>query len=461
MPRIVDQLRTSPIAQKPRIIKQDIIDYYRDVSSHPGEEKIGIECEKIGVDLNTGMNIPYYGPRGFLVILKRLVQELGWDIVTRNGRNILELKRRDTRLTLESDGRIELSGHVHQSIHDLHREFFLHKYEISIISNIFNVVWLGIGMTPLSPAQDIEIIPKNRVVMSNKYWKKIGGYGINWSRQTASIHVNVDYHSEPDLVGKFQAMLKVAPIIMGIYANSSIWRGKITENLCNRMVLALNADPIRFDPDPSFFDPDFSIEKWVDFCMRVPMMFLKRKNMWYEVPTNLTFGRFLKEGFQNFRPTMEDFILHESTIYTDVRIKKYMEIRCCDAVPPVLVPSFPALIKGLIYHPNGLDAIAQMTKGWDFNKVQNLRRRAAKNALQARVDRVRLFDLARKLLDVADKNLKEMKVLNIREEDESIYLHPLREFLTESKMCPARLIAENWKTKWNRNIQKLIEFCSY
>lgn len=461
MNRIVDQLPTSPITQKPRIVKQDLIDYYKDISSKPGEEKIGIECEKVGVDINTGLNISYYGQRGFLNILKRLVQELGWNVVARNGRNILELRRRDTRLTLESDGRIELSGHVHKSIHDLYREFFLHKYEISIISNIFNVVWLGIGMTPLSPAWDIEIIPKNRVVMTNRYWQKIGGYGINWSRQTASIHVNVDYHSEEGLVHKFQAMLKIAPVITGIYANSPIWLGKLTGNLCNRMYLALHSDPIRFDPDRSFFDPEFSIEKWVDYCLKVPMMFLKRKNMWYEVPRNFTFGQFLRDGFKNFRPTLEDFILHESTIYTDVRIKKYIEIRCCDAVPPVLSTSFPALIKGLIYHPDGLDAIDRMTKGWDYNTVQALRHRVAKNALHTRVNHVRLFDLARELLDIADKNLKAMKVYNIREEDESIYLYPLREFLIESKMCPARLIAENWETKWKRDIKKLIEFCSY
>ncbi len=461
MHRIVDQLRTSPIKQKPRIVKQDLIDYYRDISSQPGGEKIGIECEKIGVDVNTGQNIPYYGTRGFLNILKRLVQELGWDVVVRNGRNILELKRRDTRLTLESDGRIELSGHVHDSIHDLYREFFLHRYEISIISNMFNIIWLGIGMTPLSPAAEIELIPKTRVVMTNRYWEKIGGYGINWSRQTASIHANVDYHSEADLVRKFQAMLKIGPIITGIFANSPIWRGRLTDNLCNRMYLALHSDPIRFDSDPFFFDPDFSIEKWVDYSLKVPMMFLKRKNTWYEVPRNFTFGEFLRRGFRSFRPTIEDFILHESTIYTDVRIKKYIEIRCCDAVPPVLVASFPALIKGLVYHPDGLDAIDRMTRGWDYNTVQRLRHRVAKNALQVRVNRVRLFDLARELLDIADANLKSMRVYNIREEDESIYLHPLREFLIESKMCPARLIAVNWETKWDRNIHKLIEFCAY
>ena len=461
MERIVDQLRTSPITQKPRIVRQDLMNYYRDISSKPGEEKIGIECEKIGVDVDTGLSIPYYGNRGFLSILKRLVQELGWDVIVRNGRNILELKRRDTRLTLESDGRIELSGHVHRSIHDLYREFFLHKYEISIMSDIFNVVWLSMGMTPLSPAKDIEIIPKTRVVMTNRYWNKIGGYGINWSRQTASIHVNVDYNSEEDLVRKFQAMLKIGPIITGIYANSPIWRGKLTENLCNRMFLALHSDPVRFDPDPSFFDPDFSIEKWVDYCLKVPMMFLKRKDKWYEMPLGYTFGRFLKEGYRQLRPTMEDFILHESTIYTDVRIRKYIEMRCCDAVPPVLVASFPALIKGLIYHPDGLDAIDRITEGWDYNFVQNLRHRVARNALQVSVNGVRLFDLARDLLVIADANLKDLKEFNIREEDESIYLYPLREFLIESKMCPARVIAENWETKWNRNIRKLVEFCSY
>ncbi len=461
MSRFVDELRESPIRHKPRVTRQDLIDYYRDISCKPGQEGIGVEFEKIGVDADTGLNISYYGQRGFLAILKRLVSELGWEVIERRGRNILELKRRDTRLTLESDGRIELSGRVHKSIHDLYREFFLHKYEISIVSDMFNVVWLGIGLAPFSWAKDIEIIPKNRVAMTNRYWKSIGGYGVNWSRQTASTHVNVDYHSEADLIRKFQALQRIAPVLTGIYANSPLWRGKLAENLSHRTFIALHTDPSRFDPDPSFFEPDFSMEKWVDFCLKIPMIFIRRDTEWFTPPANFTFGDFIKKGYRKFRPTIEDFILHESTVYVDVHVKKYIELRCCDAVPPFLVPSLPALIKGLIYHPAGLDAIDQMTKGWDYKLVQSLRHRVAKNALQARVGKVRLFDLAREFLEVADRNLKAMKVYNVREEDESIYLHPLREFLTESKMCPARFIAEHWETKWNKDVKKLMEFCTY
>lgn len=194
--------------------------------------------------------------------------------------------------------------------------------------------------------------------------------------------------------------------------------------------------------------------------MKVPMMFLRRK-VWYEPPLNFTFDQFLNKGFRSYRPTLEDFILHESTIYTDIRIKKYIEIRCCDAVPPILVTSVPALVKGLIYHPAGLDAINQITKKWDYRLVQQLRYQVPKNALQEKVNKIRLFDIAREFVDIADANLKDMQVYNIREEDESIYLHPLKEFLIESKMCPARVIAQNWETKWNKDIGKLIEFCSY
>jgi len=443
-----------------KISKKLILDYYNSSFKKQEDFLIGIEAEKIGVYSKTGENVPYFGDCGFLKILEKLNEELGWTIEEKSNNAIMAMSRCGSHLSLESDGRIELSSKPHKNIHDLAREFRLHHREINEISSVFGVTWLGIGFHPFSSNQDLELIPKARIRISNEYLKSKGKLGQSWSQRTASLQVGIDYQSEEDAITKFQLLIKLTPILMAMYANSPLMLGKKSNFLSYRGHCTLNADNDRFGSFEEFLAKNFSFEKWIEFCFDIPIFTILRKGEWISMK-NLTFRQFMKKGFRGHKANFEDWLMHLSFIYTDVRMKNYLEFRACDSVPPHLVPSLPALLKGIFYNKDCLAAIKKLTKDWEFKEIKQLKEEVVKTALQTEFRGEKIVKYAKELLDSATIGLKEMAVLDVNGNDESIYLEPLKEIILVKNISPAAYALVSWEGEWGGEIGKLTNWCAY
>lgn len=424
------------------------------------ELRVGIEVEKPAVFRENGRTVRYNGKRGYKSILQTFINDLGWEVLHEDDGYPVQLQRGETVLSLETSGMIEFAGTTHQSLHELAVEARLHAHELREISDPLGIKWLGLGIQPVSHRQEHEKILRSRYRMLFDYFKSVGDLAASWALKCSSIQVNIDFTSRQNLERKFRLLTRVSPILSAMFCNSIINNGKLSHSMSTRNSIAQRADPPRFNPPKEFFHRNFRVESFIEYALDLPMVYIVRDGKTIRV-RNLTFRKYLEKGFKGHQATMEDFEIHISFVYTDVRMKKYIEFRAIDGVPPSLIPSAAAVVKGIIYNKNGWDCIEELTKNWTYEDYVAFREDTAKNGLQASVRNVKALDLAKEVLEVASDNLRRTKRLDIDNNDESIHLEPIKEYVFVREKSPAEYVASVWDAEWHKSIVKLIDWSQY
>jgi glutamate--cysteine ligase len=427
------------------------------------QPKIGIEVEKIGLYYENSKPPTYGGKRGYLAILGKMYEELGWEIVSQQGKRISSMKRGNAYLHLESDGRIELAGSPHESIHDLAREMRIHQNEIAEISKIYGIVWIGCGYHPFSRNKDITDISDARKDMLlnyfNKHKEKHNDFGLAWFKKTSGIHVNIDYKDEADFARKNKVLTRISPILTAMFANSPFSKKKFTGYMSFRSHVAhANALP-QFDIPKDLYDSEYSYDDWINHVLDLPLVTLERDGKWYA--PECTFREFMNNGYDNFTANINDFDLHTKTAWKDIKSKNVIELRFLDSLPPSLIPSVGALIKGLVYDEYNLKKLEDITAGWSHGDFMQLRGDAAKLGLQATIDGKSALDIATDFIEMAEMALKKDRIRNIQNLDESIYLDPIKEFVLIHRKSPAEWLVENWHGKWRKSFYPVIDWLQY
>ena len=420
--------------------------------------RVGTEYEKIGIERDSAKAIPYSGRAGVESILKALIEEYNWQPLEEEG-HVIALKRGNAQIHLEPGGQIELSGEPCESIHCAHAEFTQHIRELLEVSEKLKVVFLALGIQPVSTLAEIEWVPKNRYRIMAPYMAKVGTMGHRMMKQTATVQANIDYSDEKDAMAKFRAAMGLAPLITAIFANSPISEGRLNGYKSFRGHIWTDTDKDRCGLLRFAFDPEVSFARYVEYALDVPMYFIMRDGGYVDF-TGITFRHFLKRGHMGHDASLEDWELHLTTLFPEVRIKRYMEVRSADSQPPELMPALPALIKGLLYDADCLQACWDLVKGWSWDERMELYHDSHRAALAARIRRFSLLDLARELIQIAWEGLKRQAALNENGDDETIYLKPLRDLLSQGK-CPADLLLEKWEGELEHDIKKLIDYSAY
>ena len=439
--------------------RQELVDYFLNSCRSEARPKIGAEFEKLGVFAHSGKAIPYRGRRGVAAILSDLSQGFGWKPVKEDDK-LIALFRRGAWITLEPGGQIELSSSTLDDIHQIKTELEDHITEIKSVSDPFDIKWLGSGIQPVSCLEDIQWVPKQRYRIMAPYMAEHGKLSQHMMKKTASIQVTMDYSDEEDFARKMRTALLLVPIMSAIFANSPISEGKISGFLSERAHIWNHTDPGRSGliGEKFFSHPRFS--SYVDYVLKVPMLFITRENRWIEVK-NTTFSTYLKNGYQGHRATWDDWELHLSTVFTEVRARSYVELRCTDCQRMQLALAVLALWKGILYSKEAVGAVSLLMKDLSWAELHRLHLTVPSTGLETRLRGVRLLDLAKELLGISYSGLREQRQFNQKREDESIYLDPLRELIIEDEICPAKVVIENWSGRWNRSMSKLIEYSSY
>lgn len=438
--------------------KQELEDFFGRSGKPRNQWRVGTEYEKVGIERQTGRAIPYFGRRGVETILKMLVDDYGWEPDEEEGHPI-RLTRNNAQITLEPGGQIELSGEPCESIHCSHKEFSQHQREIIEVANRLDVVFLGLGMQPLSRLDEIEWVPKKRYRVMAPYMAKVGSLGHRMMKQTATVQANIDYSDEKDAMAKFRTSMGLAPLMTAIFANSPISEGGLNGYKSFRQHIWTGTDRDRCGLLPFAFLPDVSFSHYVEYALDVPMYFIIRDGTYIDF-TGVTFRHFLAHGHQGHYAMIDDWELHLTTLFPEVRIKRYMELRSTDSQPPELMLALPALVKGVLYDPDCLDAAWDLVKGWSWDERMEVYHASHREALQARIRRHSLGDLAKELLNIAREGLRRQRVLNAAGEDETIYLKPIEDLTLQGK-CPADVLIEKWQGELRQDIKRLIEYSAY
>jgi glutamate--cysteine ligase len=441
------------------IEKKDQLEEYFHAAGKPRERwRVGTEYEKVGIDRSSGKAIPYSGPRGVESILKRLIDRFGWEPEEQDG-HIIALSRDNAQITLEPGGQIELSGEPCDSIHCTYAEFTQHIRELLEVSEPLDVVFLGLGMQPVSRLDEIEWVPKKRYRIMGPYMPKVGRLGQRMMKQTATVQANIDYRDEKDAMAKFRTGMGLTPIFISMFANSPICDGQLNGYRSYREHIWTDTDKNRSGMLKFAFSPDVSFAHYVEYALDVPMYFIIRNKNYIDM-TGTTFRQFLAYGCNGERATLEDWHDHLTTLFPETRIKRYIEVRSADSQPPELMPALSAIVKGAFYESDCLDAAWDLVKDWTWDERMQVYLDSHRDALAARIRRYSLLDLSKELLQIALEGLRRQKMFNALGEDETIYLEPLDKLLALGK-CPADLLIEKWQGELDQDIRKLIAYSAY
>ena len=443
--------------------KFDILKFFHDAAVPKKELLIGLEVERSGVFDADLIPVEYSGSCGYLAILKKLVIEVGWKIIDQDeDGNILALRRGESEIHIEDDGRLELVGKPRKGLFSLCREYQMHTREIDEISKEFGVRWLSIGWQPFAKNEEITYaFPHKNEIHHNHFQKYFPDFQKNfyeiWEKKNNGIHVNFGYTSEKDAIDKFQTLLKISPILIAMFANSPLNAKKSSGFLIKRPHSTFICCPHRTQIQKIFFQRDFNFEKWVDFLLDLPIRRITRKGKTIFVP--LSFRDFLKNGFQKYIPRIEDFYLHIKSFWGELRIKHYLEYRGFDTVPPHLVPSIPAIIRALTLNPAVMKECQSLVKKWTFIDHLEMREKVYRHALQAETpDGKKVLNLAKELLEIASFSLKERHREMKERIDASRFLWPIKEYIFVREQSPAEYVMEMWKGEWHQNPRKLLEW---
>jgi glutamate--cysteine ligase len=305
-------------------------------------------------------------------------------------------------------------------------------------------------MQPISTIDEIELIPKKRYRIMYPYMARKGRLGQRMMKQTAGVQANLDYGDEADAMRKLRLSMGLVPLVYAMFANSPLCDGHLNGYQSYRGHIWSDTDADRCGTPEFLFRDDAGFEDYVDYALDVPMYFIYRNHEPHDMtkPPGVTFRQFMELGWRGERATIDDWATHLTTIFTEVRLKKYVEVRTADSQPPALMLALPALYKGLLYDSDCMTGAWDLVKRWSFEERLELTDAAHKVGLEARAGRISMRELALEALMIATVGLERQRALNQRGDNESIYLMRL-------------LTIERWKGRWNYDVQRMVEGTAY
>ncbi|HMG48626.1 MAG TPA: glutamate--cysteine ligase [Allosphingosinicella sp.] len=418
---------------------------------------IGTEHEKF-VFRCADHRAPSYDEPGGIRDLLTALTEFGWSPVVEGG-NVIALTGPDGAVSLEPAGQLELSGAQRAHLHETCQEAGRHLNQAKAVGEKLGLCFLGLGMWPDKTRGELPVMPKGRYKIMLNYMPKVGSLGLDMMLRTCTIQVNLDYASEADMVRKFRVGLALQPLATALFANSPFTEGRPNGFLSFRSHIWSDTDPDRTGMLPFVFEDGFGYERYLDYALDVPMYFVFRDGRYIDV-AGRSFRDFLEGRLPELpgeRPRVSDFTDHLSTIFPEVRLKSFLEMRGADGGPWSRICALPALWVGLLYDDDALAAAWDEVRHWPLEGRQRLRDAVPVEGLKARTPAGEsLQDLGKRILALAEAGLNARGRLNSSGDNESGFLDPLREVLASGK-TPAERLLERYHGAWNGDISRIYE----
>ena len=424
------------------IKKEDLIKYFESGIKKVNQFKIGVEHEKFLFDQNTNKRADY---KTILEMFKAL-NEFGWKPIMEKT-NIIGLKKMGKSITLEPGNQIELSGDKLNNIHEACAESHDYLFELKQVIKKLNLKIVSSGFDPISELKEVPNNPKQRYEVMTKNMPNGGSLSLDMMYRTCGTQLNLDYNSEEDFIKKFKIINSLVPISIALFANSSIVEKKNSKYLSYRSKVWQETS--RGGLPEIFFD-DMNFEKYANFAMEFPILFIKYKDQ-YISGKRYSFLDFMSgkvKEIKNRLPTEDDLATHLSTIFTENRLKKYIELRSMDTCGWDCLCSGPAFNTGILY--GNLDETYELISKWDKNKIINAYFEAPKKGFNTELMGKDLLYWSSLLLGLSKKGLESRDVLNKSNENEAKFLTHLDK-LIDNKTTNADHMIDKFSKNENLN----------
>ncbi len=425
--------------------------------------RIGTEHEKFGFCRDSLKPLPYDGERSIKAVLEGLRDRHGWAPVEEAG-HIIGLTKGGANVSLEPGGALELSGAPLETIHQTCDEVNEHLREVKDIADEIGVGFIGLGAAPVWSHDEMPLMPKGRYKLMDAYMDTVGTTGKQMMRRTCTVQVNLDFASEADMVQKMRVALALSPVATALFSNSPFFEGKPLGVKSKRMQIWETLDDARTGMLPFVFDDGFGFEAWAQYALDVPMYFVYRDGVYHNA-LGQSFRDFLQgklPALPGETPTLSDWADHLTTIFPDARVKTYIEMRGADGGPWRRLCALPAFWVGLTYDQGALDAAWDLAKDWDAETREGLRLAATRDALQAEVNGIKMHDLAREVLNIAEAGLaaRAKPGAGGLVPDETHFLNALKESV-ETGQVPSDELLEHYHGDWNGDLSRIYGEFSY
>lgn len=454
-----DTVDETPIESRDEIVA------WMSTAGRPDKDwKIGTEHEKFGFHEADLSPVAYGGPKGVEKLLRGMEGLLGWEPILDAGRIIgLTDPTGGGAISIEPGGQFELSGAPLATLHETEREVNAHLAQVHEISEPLGIGFLGLGGSPKWTRSDTPIMPKSRYAIMTNYMPKVGSLGLDMMYRTATVQVNLDFRDEADMVEKMRISLALQPIATALFANSPFTDGVPNGFLSWRGEIWRDTDADRTGGLPFAFQPGFGFEAYVDWALDVPMYFVKRGDTYTNV-AGIPFRKFLDDGLPDIlpgeRPTLGDWANHLGTLFPDVRLKRYLEMRGADAGSRDSLVALPALWVGLLYDAATQSAAAQLVADWTDAERLALRDTVPKLGLATPFRKGTVQDVARDVLALARQGLANRARLDAEGRDETRFLGVLDEMVADGRTQAEQLL-ELYNGAWKGSVDPVFTACRF
>ena len=429
------------------------------------EFRVGSEHEKFVFRKPGHEAVPYEGAAGIHALLTGL-KRYGWtDILEHRadgGETLIGLARGGASVSLEPGGQFELSGAPLQSVHEICVEIGTHLTEARAVAGELGLGFLSLGFTPDWTRSDVAVMPKGRYRIMSAYMPKVGRLGLDMMFRTCTVQANLDFASEADMAAKMRLSLALQPLATALFATSPFVDGKPTGYLSSRARVWTDTDPNRTGMLDFVFQKGFGFADYAKWALDAPMYFVKRNGLYVDAQGQ-SFRDFMDGGLPALpgeRPTLQDWRLHLNTLFPEVRLQNYLEMRGADTGPPERLCALAAFWMGLLYDDACTEAAWDLCRRWQIEDHERLRADAARLGLNAMVDGRTLQALALDVLAIARRGLKNRGRIGPSMTDESGFLASLDE-IAETGVTPAERWLELYNGPWGGSLAPIYEAAAY
>ena len=440
--------------------KAQLVDWFSSGVKPRSAWRIGTEHEKFAFRLSDLRRLPYEGPDGIGAILDGLTR-FGWEQIQEHGKTIA-LAHAGCAITLEPGGQFELSGAPLDNLHQTCGEVHTHLAQVREVCDALGVGMPGLGFDPKWRREDIGWMPKGRYEIMKRYMPLKGNLGIDMMKRTCTVQTNLDFESEADMVEKYRISLALQPLATALFANSPFVEGKPSGYLSYRSKVWTDTDPDRCGMLPFVFEDGFGFERWVDYVLDVPMYFVYRDGKYIDA-SGQSFRDFMAgklPAYPGQTPVLSDWVDHLSTIFPEVRLKTFLEMRGADRGPWNRLCALSAFWVGLLYDQEARDAAWDLVKDWTEEERQTLRNQVPVTALKIRFRDKTVCDIASEVLCISHRGLKNRNRLDSVGMDESHFLQPIFQ-TAESGLTPADELLAAYHRLWNKKVDPVFTEYAY
>ncbi|MDZ4790573.1 MAG: glutamate--cysteine ligase [Hyphomicrobiales bacterium] len=439
--------------------RDELVAYLEAGSKPPSAWRIGVEHEKFGFYQDGFRPVPYEGEIGIRALLEKFATRFGWHAVY-EGENIIALNdpscAQGGSITLEPGGQFELSGAPLNDLHETCAEVGRHLEQVREVANPMGMQFLGLGFSPKWTLAETPHMPKGRYKIMANYMPKVGSRGLDMMFRSCTVQVNLDFSSEADMVKKLRVSLALQPIAAAIFANSPFTEGRPNGFQSFRSEVWKDVDNARAGMLPFAFEDGMGFERYVDYALDAPMYFICRDGRYIDA-TSGTFRDFMDARHParpGGRPAIDDWASHLTTLFPEVRLKRFLEMRGADGGPWRRLCALPAFWTGILYDAASLEAAWSLVRDWTDEERQALRDAVPTHGLKTPFRGGAILETAREAVAIARQGLKARTRRGAFGDDETTFIETVEETV-QSGLTPAEDLLERYQGIWRGDINQV------